>query len=146
MTTSLRIGDLAREAGVNVETIRYYQRIGLISTPERPLGGQRGYPPATADRLKFIRRAQQLGFKLEEIADLLKLEAGTDRASVRRIAGARLEQIRAHIADLTRMEAVLSHLLEHCAHTTGRHRCPIIEAIARPADSPPPKPRQPARH
>jgi MerR family mercuric resistance operon transcriptional regulator len=132
MDEPLRVGALARKAGVNVETIRYYQRLGLIDTPERPLGGQRGYPPATVERLKFIRRAQQLGFTLEEIADLLKLQSGVDRASVRRIAGARLEQIRERVADLTRMEHTLHHLLEHCAHAPGRHRCPIIEAITGP--------------
>jgi len=129
MTTPLRIGALAHQAGVNVETIRYYQSLGLIDTPERPPGGQRGYPPATASRLQFIRRAQQLGFKLDEIADLLKLEAGTDRASIRRIAGARLVEIRERIKDLSRMESMLAHLLEVCAHAPGRHRCPIIEAI-----------------
>lgn len=129
MTTPLRIGALAHAADVNVETIRYYQRLGLIDTPERPMGSQRGYPPATVDRLKFIRRAQQLGFKLDEIADLLKLESGADRASIRRIAGTRLVEIRARIADLTRMEGMLAHLLDACAHAPGRHRCPIIEAI-----------------
>lgn len=129
MNSVLRIGELAQEAGVNVETVRYYQRLGLIDTPHRPLGGQRGYPPDSVKRLKFIRRAQQLGFTLEEIADLLTLESGADRASVRRIAGARLVQIRARIADLANMEKALSHLLDACVHTSGRHACPIIEAI-----------------
>lgn len=129
MNEPLRVGALASKAGVNVETIRYYQRLGLIETPERPLGGQRGYPPATVERLQFIRRAQQLGFKLEEIADLLKLQSGVDRASVRRIAGTRLVEIRQRIQDLTRIESVLSGLLDTCAHSPGRHRCPIIEAM-----------------
>ena len=120
------------EQGVNVETIRYYQRLGLIETPERPQGGQRGYPPATVERLQFIRRAQQLGFTLDEIADLLKLESGADRASVQRIAGARLVQIRARIEDLTKIELALSKLLDTCVHTSGKHACPIIEAIAVP--------------
>lgn len=133
MNGPLRVGALARTADVNVETIRYYQRLGLIDTPERPMGSQRGYPPATVDRLKFIRRAQQLGFKLDEIADLLKLESGADRASIRRIAGTRLVEIRARIADLNRMEGMLAHLLDACAQAPGRHHCPIIEAIT---DSP----------
>ncbi len=129
-TLPLRIGALADAAGVNVETIRYYQRIGMIDTPDRPMGGQRGYPPATVDRLRFIRRAQQLGFKLDEITDLLKLESGVDRAGIRRIAGQRLDEIRARIADLTRMEHLLAKLLNDCEHTSGRQRCPIIGAIA----------------
>ena len=125
----LRVGELAAAAGVNVETVRYYQRIGLMPTPDRPLGGQRAYAPELAARLRFIRRAQELGFSLSEVSDLLKLESGTDRASVRRIAGQRLAQIRAHVADLERMAHSLQHLLDVCAHTPGRHRCPIIKAI-----------------
>jgi len=128
-STPLRIGALADAAGVNVETIRYYQRLGLIPKPEKPLGGQRAYSPSIVGRLRFIRRAQQLGFKLEEIADLLKLESGVDRAGIRRIAGRRLVEIRERINDLTRMEGMLSRLVDDCEHTTGRHRCPIIEAI-----------------
>ncbi|HXC39721.1 MAG TPA: MerR family DNA-binding protein [Burkholderiales bacterium] len=125
----LKVGELAAAGGVNVETVRYYQRIGLMPTPERPLGGQRAYAPELAERLRFIRRAQELGFSLAEVSDLLKLESGTDRASVRRIAGQRLAQIRAHLADLERMAQSLQHLLDVCAHTPGRHRCPIIKAI-----------------
>jgi MerR family transcriptional regulator, mercuric resistance operon regulatory protein len=135
MNEPLRVGALARKAGVNVETIRYYQRLGLIETPERPPGGQRGYPPATVGRLQFIRRAQQLGFKLEEIADLLRLQSGVDRASVRRIAGTRLVEIRQRIQDLSRIESVLSGLLDTCAHAPGRHRCPIIEAMTVPHET-----------
>jgi len=125
----LKVGELAAAGGVNVETVRYYQRIGLMPTPERPLGGQRAYAPELAERLRFIRRAQELGFSLAEVSDLLKLESGTDRASVRRIAGQRLAQIRAHLADLERMAQSLQHLLDACVHTPGRHRCPIIKAI-----------------
>lgn len=131
-TATLRIGALARAADVNVETIRYYQRVGLLSTPALPPGGQREYPVTTVDRLRFIRRAQQLGFTLDEIADLLKLESGADRASVRRIAAARLTQIRSRLADLQRMAHSLQHLLDVCAKSPGRHRCPIIKAITDP--------------
>ncbi len=142
MDEPLRVGALAKKAGVNVETIRYYQRLGLIDKPDRPLGGQRSYPPVTAGRLQFIRRAQQLGFTLDEIADLLKLESGADRASVRRIAGARLVQIRARIEDLARMERALADLLDACVHTPGRLACPIIGAITPHAQAPAaPKPR-----
>jgi Hg(II)-responsive transcriptional regulator len=129
VTANLRIGALAKAAGVNVETIRYYQRVGLLPIPALPLGGQREYPATTVDRLRFIRRAQQLGFTLDEISDLLKLESGVDHASVRRIAGARLAQIRSRLDDLQRMAHSLEHLLDVCAKTPGRHRCPIIKAI-----------------
>ena len=126
---TLRIGALAKAADVNVETIRYYQRVGLMPTPALPPGGQREYPAAMVDRLRFIRRAQQLGFTLEEIADLLKLESGADRVSVRRIATARLTQIHSRLTDLQRMAHSLQHLLDVCAKAPGRHRCPIIKAI-----------------
>lgn len=129
---TLRIGALGKAADVNVETIRYYQRVGLLPTPPLPPGGQREYPAALIDRLRFIRRAQQLGFTLDEIADLLKLESGADRTSVRRIAAARLTQIRSRLADLQRMAHSLEHLLDVCAKAPGRHRCPIIKAITDP--------------
>ena len=126
---TLRIGALARAAGVNVETIRYFQRVGLLPVPALPPGGQREYPATMVERLRFIRRAQQLGFTLDEIGDLLKLESGVDRPSVRRIAGARLAQIRSRLDDLQRMAHSLEHLLDVCAKAPGRHRCPIIKAI-----------------
>ncbi len=139
-STPLRIGALADAASVNVETIRYYQHLGLISKPEKPPGGQRAYPPSVVTRLRFIRRAQQLGFKLEEIADLLKLESGVDRAGIRRIAGKRLVEIRERINDLTRMERMLTGLVDDCEHTSGKHRCPIIEAIVDSPHCPSPAP------
>ena len=87
-------------------------------------------------RIRFIKRAQALGFSLEEVASLLELEDGTDRDSIRRIAGARLEETRRRIADLQRMERVLSHLLHDCEAHAGAHRCPIIAAIAQAGPRP----------
>lgn len=125
------IGRLARAAGVNVETIRHYQRLQLLPKPPGVRGGFRVYPRELAERVRFIKRAQELGFSLREIATLLALQDGADRSAIRRIAGDRLSQIRAKLKDLKRMERALARLIERCAESRGRHRCPIIEAIAR---------------
>jgi MerR family mercuric resistance operon transcriptional regulator len=127
----MTIGALARSAGVGVETIRYYQRRGLLAQPARQFGGIRRYGAADAARLRFIRRAQELGFTLEEIGELLKLQDGTDRRAIRRIAHARLAQVEARVADLQRMRRALRHVIEDCEHGPGAPRCPIIEAIDR---------------
>ena len=126
---SMTIGALAQTAGVGVETIRYYQRRGLLPQPTRAYGSIRRYGPADAARLRFIRRAQELGFTLDEIGELLKLQDGTDRRAIRRIARVRLEQVESHLADLERMRLALKHVIHDCEHTPGALRCPIIEAI-----------------
>lgn len=126
----MTIGRLAQAAGVGVETVRYYQRRGLLPQPDAARGGYRQYPPSVAARLRFIRRAQQLGFTLEEIAGLLQLSDGTDRRSIRRITAARLAQLRERMADMQKMAEVLQHLLHACEHAGGAPHCPIIESIA----------------
>lgn len=125
----LTIGALAQAAGVGVETVRYYQRRGLLPQPVAASGAYRRYPPGVAARLRFIRRAQQLGFTLDEIAGLLQLADGTDRRSIRRITAARLAQLRERMADMQRMVDALEHVLHECAHAERSLRCPIIEAI-----------------
>ncbi|HEX2831053.1 MAG TPA: MerR family DNA-binding protein [Burkholderiales bacterium] len=120
---------MAKAAGVGVETVRFYERRGLIAQPAKLNGAYRRYSGDHVRRIQFVKRSQELGFKLEEIESLLKLEDGTDRRSVQRIATARLEQVRERIADLRRIERTLSHLLDDCRKGTG-HRCPIISAIA----------------
>lgn len=126
--TSLTIGRLAREAGVNVETVRYYQRVGLIREPERPPVGYRVYPAATVDRLRFIRRAQQLGFSLREIAELLELGDG-HCADVRSRAEQKLAAIERQISDLSALHDTLSRLVATCGPGRRAH-CPIIESLA----------------
>jgi MerR family transcriptional regulator, mercuric resistance operon regulatory protein len=126
--TSLTIAGVARAAGVGVETVRYYERRGLVSQPNRGTG-YRHYQPDHVQRIRFIKRAQDLGFTLQEIASLLKLEDGADRRSIRRIAQARLEETRRRIADLKRIEGVLAHLLHDCASHARAPRCPIIAAM-----------------
>ena len=131
---SLTIAGLAREASVGVETVRYYERRGLVPQPGRAMGAYRRYGKDHVDRIRFVKRAQALGFSLEEIQTLLELEDGTDRPSIRRIASARLEETRRRIADLQRIERVLAHLLHACETHAKSPRCPIIAAIARVHD------------
>jgi MerR family mercuric resistance operon transcriptional regulator len=109
--------------------VRYYERRGLISQPARAMGGYRRYGGGHVHRIRFIKRAQDLGFTLEEIESLLKLEDGTDRRSIRRIASARLEETRRRIADLQRIERALAHLLHECETHARSPHCPIIAAI-----------------
>jgi MerR family mercuric resistance operon transcriptional regulator len=127
------IGGVAGAAGVGIETVRYYERRGLVPRPERASGAYRRYRTDHVNRIRFIRRAQALGFSLEEIETLLQLEDGTDRASIRRIAASRLEETRRRLADLRRIERVLTHLLHECEVHSKAPRCPIIAAIA-PSD------------
>ena len=120
------IGGLARAGGVGVETVRYYQRRGLLRTPERD-GGVRRYGPDDARRLRFIRMAQTAGFTLEQIAELLALDSGRDHARARALAGQRIQDLDARIAELTAARAALSRLADACYHTDGP--CPIFEGF-----------------
>ncbi|MCW5637008.1 MAG: MerR family transcriptional regulator [Rubrivivax sp.] len=124
------IGRLARAAGVGVETIRYYQERALLPLPASDGGSYRRYPSALVERIRFVKRAQALGFSLDEIGELLSLEDGTDRASIRRIAGRRLGQVEAMLGDLRRMQKVLRELLHACEHTRAGVPCPIISTLA----------------
>ena len=126
---TLTIASAADAAAVGVETIRYYQRRGLLTQPTQRIGAFRRYGSKHVARIRFIKRAQELGFTLEEVESLLELEDGTNRTRIQQIASARLEQIRARVRVLKRMERTLSHLLEHC-HSGAARRCPIIDALA----------------
>ena len=126
---SMTIGALAQSAGVGVETVRYYQRRGLLPLPARSYGTIRRYDSDDTSRLRFIRRAQELGFTLDEIGELLELQDGTDRRAIRRIARTRLDQVESRLADLERMRGALEHVIHECEHAPGAPRCPIIEAI-----------------
>ena len=125
---SLTIGRLARAADVGVETIRYYQERQLLPVPPS-WGAFRYYPVGLVDRIRFIKRAQELGFSLEEISELLHLEEGADRASIRDIATNRLSQIERKLTDLRRMQKVLKHLVTECEHTSADLPCPIIGTL-----------------
>ncbi len=133
----LTIGRLARLAGVHVETVRYYQRIGLIEVPERPVSGFRVYTRETAERLGFIRRARGLGFSLDEIGRLLELGDGRCR-DVLEQAEARLERIEGQIRDLEAMRRALRALIEDCRRAPRPDRCPLIETLRRRSGRPSP--------
>jgi len=126
---TMTIGRLARAAGVGVETIRYYQQRALLPVPST-VGAYRHYPVELMARIRFIKRAQELGFSLDEIAELLRLEDGADRSSIRRIASDRLDQITQKLADLKRMQKALNHLINQCEHTQANLPCPIIFTLA----------------
>jgi MerR family mercuric resistance operon transcriptional regulator len=126
---SLTIGAFAQAAEVNVETIRFYQRKGLLTEPDKPYGGIRRYGETDIARVRFIKRAQQLGFSLDEIAELLKLEDGVHCGEARRLAAHKLEAVRAKLADLLQIEAILADLVKRCDARRGKVCCPLIDAL-----------------
>jgi MerR family transcriptional regulator, mercuric resistance operon regulatory protein len=130
MARDLTIGKVARAAGVNVETVRYYQRSGLVSEPPWPPGSVRRYSDETVARLRFIKRAQELGFTLAEVRRLLALGDPQSCAKARALAAEKLSLVRARIADLDRMRAVLESLIERCDTVRGKVACPIIQTLA----------------
>lgn len=129
MERSIAIGKLARAAGVGVETIRYYQRRRLLAVPPRPLGGQRRYGADSVRRVRFIKRAQALGFTLDEIATLLSLDQARACAPTRALASHKLAQIKQRIADLTALEAALGELVHRCDTRSARTACPIMNTL-----------------
>lgn len=125
----LTIGRLAKAAGVGVETVRYYQSRGLLRVPAAN-GGFRVYPAAAIDRIAFIKRAQALGFSLDEVRSLLNLEDGRNRRAIQSVTQTRLSQIEDKLADLHRMREALSELLHRCKQTGPMQACPIIATLA----------------
>ena len=122
------IGGLARAAGVGVETVRYYQRRGLLPEPARPPGEVRRYGDKDLKRLRFIRSAQAAGFTLNEIKELLDLDSSDDRARARELAGARVAAIEEKIAELKEARDALAGLASACAKKRGGP-CPILSAF-----------------
>lgn len=123
------IGKLAAAAGVNVETVRYYQRQGLLREPEKN-GGFRHYGSDHLTRLRFIRRAKDAGFSLEEIRTLLDLDDVTERGRIRDLARHRLGEIEARMADLQQLARQLRSLIDQCEHSAVDQCCPIIETFS----------------
>ncbi len=129
-TNNMTIGSLARRAGVNVETVRYYQRIGLLREPPKPAQGYRRYPPGDVSRIHFIKRAQELGFSLKEVAELLELNDGCC-ATARRMAEQKRQQISARIDDLERMRVTLDSMIDACRRTEAQGTvCALIDTLA----------------
>jgi MerR family mercuric resistance operon transcriptional regulator len=127
----LTIGQLSRAAGVHVETIRYYQGLGIVRAPPRPDGGFRRYGPHDVARLRFIKRAQGLGFTLDEVRSLLRLEDGRNCRETRRLAEAKLAVIEQRLADLNRMRRLLRRLIGECEAGGQPRACPITATLAR---------------
>ncbi|MBU6415637.1 MAG: Hg(II)-responsive transcriptional regulator [Xanthomonadaceae bacterium] len=123
------IGRLAEAADVHVETIRYYQRRGLVAEPAKPLGGIRRYDETHARRLRFIKHAQTLGFSLDEVADLLALDDGRRCREAGRLGANKLTVVRERIAQLRRVERALAALVDQCHCNTGRVHCPLIASL-----------------
>lgn len=129
----LTIGFLAKAANVNIETIRYYQRIRLITEPDKPLQGFRIYPDQTLKRIKFIKRAQQLGFSLKEVAELLLLGESSSQdqcADVRQRAEQKKEHIDQQINDLQNLSSTLTQLINSCKKESRTRHCAIVETLS----------------
>jgi MerR family mercuric resistance operon transcriptional regulator len=131
MNAELSIGQLAHAAGVNIETIRYYQRRGLLDEPPKPLGGHRRYPAEQAKRVRFIKRAQALGFTLDEVGALLTLDTACACGESRALAMRKLGLIEQKMADLAAMRQALDGLVQQCEVGDAHAACPIIEVLAR---------------
>ena len=124
----LTIGQLARKAEINLETIRYYERRGLIERPDKPATGYRQYSNDLLPQLFFIKRAKTLGFNLDEIENLLSLSVG-HCTEIQSLAVQKLDQVRYKIKDLQRLEDVLSDLVRQCNASADRAHCPIVDAL-----------------
>jgi MerR family mercuric resistance operon transcriptional regulator len=129
MQEGLTIGRLAKAVGVNVETIRYYQRRGLIVEPNKPPGGHRRYSPRVIEQVEFIRRAQQLGFSLDECKRLLDMADGNQCREARLLAEKKSELIEIQIARLEKMRSELAVLIEACKENRDRKHCPLLDAL-----------------
>jgi MerR family transcriptional regulator, copper efflux regulator len=125
------ISEAARSAGLGVETVRFYEREGLLKAPARSGSGYRQFTPADVRRLAFVRRAKTLGFSLREIKELLALTAHrrTNVAKVKAFAQAKAERLREQIRDLQKIETALQHLVDECSGSGPANHCPILNAI-----------------
>ena len=133
---ALKIGDVAARVGVNLQTIRYYERELLLPKPPRLASGYRTFPEQTVQRVRFIKRAQDLGFSLAEIRDLLsmRVDAKKDCSAVQRLAQAKVADIDKRIRTLKSMKRVLARLAERCPGSGPSSECPILESIGAKAE------------
>ena len=127
--TGLTIGTFAQEAGVSVETVRFYQRRGLLSEPDKPYGRIRRYGPADIARVRFVKAAQRLGFSLDEVAGLLTLDDGAHCDDARQFAELKLADVRGKLVDLRRIEKVLAALIRECCTSQSTVSCPLISTL-----------------
>ncbi|MBS0375898.1 MAG: heavy metal-responsive transcriptional regulator [Proteobacteria bacterium] len=133
----MHIGRLAAQAEVSVDTVRYYERADLLPAPVRSASGYRTYPPSAVGRLRFIRRAKDLGFSLEEIRGLLAVSDGRDAdvGAIRGIAAQRLADLDARLAELTRLRDALRGLVDACPGHGDPRDCPILNAFESAGDA-----------
>jgi MerR family mercuric resistance operon transcriptional regulator len=129
MSSSYTIGRLAAAAGVHVETIRYYQRRGVVPQPVRPAGGVRRYTEVDAERLRFIKRAQLMGFTLAEIENLLLLRTRRSCRATRELAARKLQAVDGRIRELRQLRGELSGLIAACDSNSENRDCPVIERL-----------------
>lgn len=131
MKPPLTIGTLAKESGVNLETVRFYERRGLLPRPPRSQAGYRLYPPEATRRLRFIKRAQELGFSLNEIGELLSLRVSprATSADVKKRTEAKISDIEAKIRTLESIKSTLRRLTKQCPGCSPLSECPILESL-----------------
>lgn len=128
--TGMTIGKIAAQAGVAIDTVRYYERAGLLPEPPRRESGYREYPADTVKRLRFIRRAKALGFSLPEIGELLDLSSSSaDVRKIKNAAQSKLKLLDEKIAELTRVRDGLQKLVKHCPGHGKADACPILDAL-----------------
>jgi len=134
----LKRGEFARRSGVNPETLRFYERKGLLPAPQRSRHNYRLYAPSDLKRVRFIKRAQSLGFSLEEIRELLALRSrkGLPCADVESRARAKLRDISTKLAQLNEMKSVLTTLVEQCQSNDASSDCPILDSLDSEAEAP----------
>lgn len=136
MPQNYTIARLAGAAGVHVETIRYYQRLKLVSEPPRPVGGIRRYSDADAERLRFIKRAQVMGFTLEEIRSLIALQARRSCRATRDLAAIKLNLVDGRIRELRDLRKELARLIADCDANTQDTKCPVIQRLTTSSSKP----------
>lgn len=129
MSEKMTIGRLASAAGVNVETVRFYQRSGLIEEPVKPTSGYRSYAEDDVRRIRFIKRAQVLGFTLDEVGSLLKLDGARSCARTRDLAARKLAIVESRLAALASMRSALADMVGRCDAGRDKEACPIIRAL-----------------
>ena len=127
---AMTIGRVAEQTGIHLETIRYYQRLGLMPTPVRPHGSVRRYGGDAVSRLHFIKRAQGLGFALDEVALLLELSVGEHCTETRTLAEQKVQIVKKKISDLRKIQAALDKLINECGTGRKGRGCPIIESLS----------------
>jgi len=128
--SEIAIGELSRQTQCNIETIRYYRRLKLVQEPPRPIGSIRRYTEADADRLRFIKRAQAMGFTLAEITSLITLQARRSCRATRELAATKLHLVDARIRELRDLRKELAGLIADCDANTQDTQCPVMQRLA----------------